>query len=98
MTSDTEIEDEADAHMKLRDPRKNHGQLMPIGFTEDVAALKAKSEVWKKLPQDWSCLVCGGKGHIENSCATKRALDNFSKKLPDIERKYWGEIKFKLYY
>ena len=44
------------------------------------------------------CSICKGRGHIEQSCGTKKNLDRYAKTLPALERDLWASLKYELYY
>ena len=59
---------------ELPDPRVSYGRKLPFPLKGNLGFLLENSLVWKARP-DFECKVCGGKGHIENDCATKKTLD-----------------------
>ena len=73
-----------------RDPaNKGDSTLCYKPSKKSMDDLKALSKVWKARPA-WLCKVCGGKGHIEAECATKRTLDRYAKTCDKEQRIIWG--------
>ena len=75
----------------LEDPRKRKdGKALvyqPSNNTLDE--LQAISKVWKAIPL-WKCKICGGKGHQEIDCTTKKLLDRWAKTATKDDRIVWG--------
>ena len=66
----------------FKDPRepsnKTDTVLVYMRSGRSLRDLKEASKVWKALPK-WKCIICGGVGHIESECTTKKALDKYAK-------------------
>ena len=47
---------------------------------KSIEQLQIESRIWNLRPIDW-CKACGGKGHIEIQCGTKKNLDREAKNM-----------------